>query len=239
MRKIGFLALAFLILLSLVAMTPLSTFASESPVYLMVFEWYGRGRVTFNAIPPTDNSMSNPDYKLLPFHWYTTAEYWINPNNNYNFLGTAVEAAIKAAADAWDSETSFQVFSYKGTTDRVAGVNDGFNVVSWGEYSQSNAIAVTFIWYTRTCIGGRIRMAIVETDTLLNVYFEWSLTGENGKMDVQNIMTHEFGHWCGLDDLYKDRDYWLTMYGYASFGEIYKRTLGLGDILGLQKVYGP
>ena len=78
MRKIGFLALAFLILLSLVAMTPLSTFASESPVYLMVFEWYGRGRVTFNAIPPTDNSMSNPDYKLLPFHWYTTAEYWIN-----------------------------------------------------------------------------------------------------------------------------------------------------------------
>ena len=239
MRKIGFLALAVLVLLSLVAMMPLSTFAAESPVHLMVVEWYDRGRVTFNAIPSTDNSNSTSDYKLLSFHWYTTAEYWINPTNDYGFPDDEVVYNITAAADTWDSETSFQVFSYKGTTDRVAGVNDGFNVVSWGEYSQSNAIAVTFIWYTRTRVGGRIRMAIVETDTLLNVYFAWSLTGESGKMDVQNIMTHEFGHWCGLDDLYKDRDYWLTMYGYASLGETHKRTLGYGDILGLQKVYGP
>ena len=57
-------------------------------------------------------------------------------------------------------------------------------------------------------------------------------------MDVMDIMTHEFGHWCGLKDLYSDKDYWLTMYGYAGYGETYKRTLGLGDILGLQKVYG-
>jgi len=35
--------------------------------------------------------------------------------------------------------------------------------------------------------------------------FTWSLTGEAGKMDVQNIMTHEFGHWCSLDDLYEDK----------------------------------
>jgi hypothetical protein len=58
-------------------------------------------------------------------------------------------------------------------------------------------------------------------------------------MDVQNIMTHEFGHWCGLADLYADKDYWLTMYGYSNYGETYKQTLGLGDILGLRAVYGP
>lgn len=28
------------------------------------------------------------------------------------------------------------------------------------------------------------------------------------------------------------------MYGYAGYGETYKRTLGLGDILGLETVYG-
>jgi hypothetical protein len=72
----------------------------------------------------------------------------------------------------------------------------------------------------------------------MNVVFSWSLNGEAGKMDVQNIMTHEFGHWCGLKDLYQDKDYWLTMYGYANYGETYKRTLGLGDINGLRKVYG-
>jgi hypothetical protein len=57
-------------------------------------------------------------------------------------------------------------------------------------------------------------------------------------MDVQNIMTHEFGHWCGLDDLYDSSDYWLTMYGYSGYGETYKQTLGWGDILGLKELYG-
>jgi hypothetical protein len=28
------------------------------------------------------------------------------------------------------------------------------------------------------------------------------------------------------------------MYGYADYGETYKRTLGRGDILGLEAVYG-
>jgi len=51
-------------------------------------------------------------------------------------------------------------------------------------------------------------------------------------------MTHEFGHWCGLADLYNDVDYWLTMYGYGDYGLTYARTLGLGDINGLHAVYG-
>jgi hypothetical protein len=91
-------------------------------------------------------------------------------------------------------------------------------------------IAVTYIWYTGD--------SILESDCRMNTRFKWSLVGETSKMDVQNIMTHEFGHWCGLDDLYDDADFWLTMYGYASYGETYKRDLGLGDILGLQERYG-
>ena len=71
-----------------------------------------------------------------------------------------------------------------------------------------------------------------------NTRFQWSLTGETGKMDVQNIMTHELGHFCGLKDLYNDADYWLTMYGYSDYGLTYARTLGLGDINGLKVVYG-
>jgi hypothetical protein len=230
MRKMGSLALTVLILFSLVAMLPLSVSAVES-THLMVVEWYGNGRVTLNAIPLEDNSATNPDYKLLRFHWYTTAEYLINPKNKYGILESDVVNTIQTSANTWDVETTYEVFSYKGTTAKLAGEPDGYNVVSWGTYSQANVIAVTFIWYTR---GTRI----LETDTLMNVYFAWSLSGETGKMDVQNIMTHEFGHWCGLNDLYRDKDYWLTMYGYASYGETYKRDLGLGDILGLQAVYG-
>lgn len=102
-------------------------------------------------------------------------------------------------------------------------------MIDWGKYS-AGAIAVTYIWYKGS--------HIIETDLRLNTHYKWSLSGEAGKMDVQNIVIHEFSHWCGLDDLYNDVDYWLTMYGYSNYGLTYARTLGWGDILGLQVVYG-
>ncbi|MEM3629581.1 MAG: hypothetical protein QXE06_09485 [Candidatus Bathyarchaeia archaeon] len=229
MRKIYSLIIISLLVLVSFAI-PISSYALSPQ--LIVIEWsieLSNGKVTANVIPPEDDSLTNPDYKLLPFHWYGTAKFWINPSNKYGFSTSAVVAAITASANAWDNETSAAVFSYQGITTKSAGKRDNYNVVAWGLY-RAGVIAVTYIWY--------VGDTILETDTRLNTLYKWSLTGEAGKMDVQNIMTHEFGHWCGLDDLYNDKDYWLTMYGYASYGETYKRTLGLGDILGLQTVYG-
>ena len=183
------------------------------------------------AVPPTDDSMTNPHYELMMYHWFTTINYYINPSNKYGFSATAVVNVIRTSANTWDAKTSYQVFNYVGTTSRQAGKRDGYNVVAWGRY-QAGVIAVAYIWYNI------YTLHIVETDTRMNTYYTWSLSGEAGKMDVQNIMTHEFGHWCGLDDLYSDKDYWLTMYGYADYGETYKQTLGLGDINGLKAVYG-
>ena len=231
MRRIGCLALTALILLSFAAMLPLSVSAVESTTHLMVVEWYGRGSVTLNAIPSDDDSMSNPHYELLDFWWHTTIKYWINTNNRYRFSASAVINTIKAAANTWDAETESTVFAYQGTTTRSAGRRDNYNVVAWGYYHNPYAIAVTYIWYSGN--------SIAEIDCRMNSWFRWSLSGETGKMDTQNIMTHEFGHWCGLADLYDDVDYWLTMYGYGGYGETYKRTLGLGDILGLEAHYGP
>jgi len=235
--------IAFLILQILTTHSPVAPFnfdggipndvqswGEQPPTQHVTLELRAGGDVDLNAVPPLDDSMTNPDYKLLPYHWYMTAEYWINPSNSYGLPDSGVVAAIEASAKAWDSQTSFQVFSYKGTASLPAGVRDGYNVIAWGSWD-SDVIAVTNIWYS-----GR---RVFETDTVMNTFYVWSLEGEAGKMDVQNIMTHEFGHWCGLDDLYNDKDYWLTMYGYAHDGETYKRTLGLGDILGLKAFYNP
>lgn len=221
MKNVRALPLLLMVLFSMFVALPVA-FAAQTNVEKYVVVVY--------SIPPEDDSMTNPDYALLKFHWYSTIQYYINPSNNYGFTATQVVNAITVSANTWDVETSYQVFSYKTTTSRKAGVRDGFNVVSWGTYSQANAIAVTFIWAR----GKRV----LETDCLMNVVFSWSLSGEANKMDVQNIMTHEFGHWCGLKDLYADKDYWLTMYGYADYGQTWKRTLGLGDINGLKAVYG-
>ena len=232
MEKVWNVALICIVLLPLFSSLILYASAYEQQAHLMVVEWYshGHGRVILYSIPSEDDSMTNPDYKLLPFWWHTTIKYWINPKNQYGFSTSAVITAITTAAETWDANTTFELFILQGTTRRSAGVRDGYNVVAWGLYSNPNAIAVTYIWYSGE--------TILETDTRMNTQFMWSLTGEANKMDVQNIMTHEFGHWCGLDDLYEDKDYWLTMYGYANYGETYKRTLGLGDILGLQARYG-
>jgi len=222
MKRLKVLILSLLALLPIFAMAA-AVSAAESTIH--------EETIVIYAIPPEDDSTTNPHYKLLAFHWYTTINYWINPSNRYGFSTSAVVNTIKASANTWDVETNFQVFNYKGTTYRTAGRRDGYNVVSWGYYYYPGVIAVTYIWYSGA--------QIVESDCRMNTYFKWSLSGQAGKMDVQNIMTHEFGHWCGLADLYNDVDYWLTMYGYANYGETYKRTLGLGDINGLEAVYGP
>jgi len=226
-------AFVFLAIVLVAFVFPASSWAMAAPeqVSLTVVEMASdRGVISAFSIPPSDDSSTNGDYRLLRYHWTTTAAYWVNTANPYGLDPSGVLDAVRASAETWDAETTFAVFSYSGTTTSSAGVRDGLNVVSFGSY-KAGVIGVTFIWSTRN--------RVVETDTMLNTYYVWSLTGEPGKMDVQNIMTHEFGHWAGLADLYKDRDYWLTMYGYSNFGITYQRTLGLGDVLGLRAVYGP
>jgi hypothetical protein len=221
MRKLEVLPLVLLVLFSAFAALPVTFSIVDASVELKV-------EVTY-ATPPTDNSMTNLDYTLLSYHSYSTISYYINPKNTYGFTTSAVVNTITSSVNTWDSQTSYQVFSYKGLTSRTAGKYDGYNVISWGKY-RSGVIAVTMSWVS----GGRV----LEVDCLMNTSYKWSLTGGAGKMNVQNIMTHELGHFCGLADLYNEADYWLTMYGYSNYGLTYARTLGLGDIDGLMSVYG-
>ena len=222
MRKLNTLPLVLMILFSMLAALPIVFSVTDPSVELKVVVTY--------AMPPTDNSMTNRDYKLLRYHSYSTINYYVNAANSYGLSASAVVNTITTSTNTWDVQTKYQVFSYKGTTSRMAGTYDGYNVISWGSYS-AGVIAVTMSW-----VSGR---RVLEVDCLMNTYYGWSLSGEPGKMDVQNIMTHELGHFCGLADLYKNTDYWLTMYGYSDFHETYKQTLGLGDILGLRAFYGP
>ncbi len=78
----------------------------------------------------------------------------------------------------------------------------------------------------------------MDYDISFETNYEWgNATIDPKMMDLQNIATHEIGHGIGLSDLYNSCTE-ETMYGFSSFGEIEKRTLNLGDITGLQKMYG-
>ncbi len=70
----------------------------------------------------------------------------------------------------------------------------------------------------------------IKNTTSYDVDFDWSLNGEAGKMDFENIATHELGHSVGLDDLFTEACSEDTMYGFAATGETKKSTLEGGDI---------
>jgi len=183
-----------------------------------------------------------PDYKYTGYHWNSTSpavNYVLDTSNPNGLNATTLQAAVVAGFSAWTNANNKVTFTQvAGEVPADPGLTvDGKNSVSWRSISSEypGAIGVTLVWHY---IGSKI---ILEADTLMNSDFPWSINPEGaiftGSYDVQNIATHEFGHWLMLGDLYKSRDRELTMYGYGSKGETKKDSLGYGDKLGIQRIY--
>lgn len=166
----------------------------------------------------------------------------VDARNNAGLDETAVLDAIGTAASTWVSETTANIFP---NCTLASGLTadwdspDGVNEVVFGDLDTPNAIAVTIVW---GIFGGPpAQREILEFDMIFDDEdFNWSAStdGVEGKMDLQNIATHELGHAVGLGDLYDNGCTDVTMYGYSVEGEIKKRSLEADDIAGLQKLYG-
>ncbi|MEX2393403.1 MAG: matrixin family metalloprotease, partial [Actinomycetota bacterium] len=80
-----------------------------------------------------------------------------------------------------------------------------------------------------------------DADLALNVTQHWEDIGaepdSRHSFDIRSIVTHELGHVLSLLDLYDADSLHQTMMGNAEYGETRKRTLALGDIIGLQTAY--
>jgi predicted Zn-dependent protease len=222
---IGFLLIGFVLCVGIVAAEK----PVKEPVDKIVLVHY-KDNINAKGFSATDNSTM---YKLLGVKWKTTSSvsYAINTANSGIDSDAAAIDSIKNAVNTWDGNTSGLSFLYTGTTGKTKS-QDNQNTVSWGPINNNNVIAETTIWYTR------YTKEIVETDIQMNSNLPWGITGSENVYDVQDIATHELGHVCGLGDLYAVPAGELTMYGYSSLGETKKDTLGSGDILGLQKLYG-
>lgn len=164
--------------------------------------------------------------------------YKINHSSKPNNISNSqLDQAISASFNAWTTADSKQVFTLGGETKDTAAKLNGTNALFWKRLSGS-AIAITYTWYYPAT------GVVAESDTAFNKGYAWAVTspvagdcaGAVGKYDLQNIATHEFGHWIGLDDLYGTNEKDLTMYGYGTTGELKKDSLGLGDILGVMAV---
>lgn len=193
----------------------------------------GRG-CTVSTTDPTHYALTG--WKLPP----NGLTYRVNPSkvrtpSGYTLTSEAIVAAIKDSFATWSSANSALQFTYGGTTSAQGGRLDGINAISWRNLSPGT-LAVTYVWVSR--LTGRV----VEADTVFNNRYAWydfaippEFTADNFcpdtpvAYDIRNIATHEFGHWCGLDDLYDSADKDATMYGYGDVQEVKKRTLATGD----------
>jgi len=172
--------------------------------------------------------------------WKGTPEPWVvNAANSRGLVDTFVFANLAGDIIKWEDAASTQILGDGALVSTLLAADtaspDGVNETYFADISSPGAIAVTIVW---GIFGGPpFARELVEWDMIIDdVDYDWSSTGEAGKMDFENIVTHELGHAVGMghpDNSCTEE----TMYAFADFGEIKKRTLEAGDIAGVAKLY--
>jgi hypothetical protein len=168
----------------------------------------------------------------LPSTWV----YNLNPSSVPTSVGGGnLETIAKNGFADWSAPTGVTFNPGSNTTiNRQA--YDLKNIIAWGR-AQGSALAVTYIrYYSSTGL-------VVDVDTIMNLKYPWkwansSTCADSDAYDAENILTHEQGHWVGMNDEYNATSYQnATMYGYGSKGEVKKVTLTSGDVSGAAAIY--
>jgi len=193
-------------------------------------------------VSSTSSINSSECYGLMGAKWTTKENYLVNPNNNWGLDKASIVSHHNADVSKWENvlTTPLEIIGVgTSTTKRLTADSrrpDGKNEVYFGNVKSPGAIAVTIVWATRFDVNNLGQ--IVEYDQVFDQNdYSWSLSGQAGRMDYDNIATHELGHSFGMDDLYDTSCSDQTMYGYADFGETNKQTLEVGDINGINVLY--
>ncbi len=165
-------------------------------------------------------------HRKFPIHYYV--------DSNPAMAEWAVEPVIRAFQNWENVGPSRASFVYRGLVDNPAVANDGKNCVIWvaeGWSHGSQTIAHATTWYSLE--DGEMAGCDIE----LNARdYNWSTSEEpsEGTLDIQNVITHEVGHFLGLDDVNTLDG---TMFGFILREETNKRSLHRDDIEGSSFLY--
>jgi Matrixin. len=172
--------------------------------------------------------------------WKTAEPWLVNTANSRGLTQDFVFNNIYSNTNKWDFAAGKDVLGGGSVTNDALIADttstDNKNEVYFADITDSNAIAVTIVW---GIFGGPPQSReLVEWDQVYDdVDYNWSPSGEPGKMDFENISTHELGHAAGMGDIYDPSCSAVTMFGYADNGEINKRSLEQPDIDGIKALY--
>lgn len=189
---------------------------------------------------PGDDTSSCYAFLAKGAKWKAVEPYVINPMNSEGLNETELVDNFALDASKWDDAALSDILGEGVVTagPLVADTTspDSVNEVYFGSIADEGAIAITIVW---GIFGGAPKnRELVEWDMVFDqTDFDWSMSGDPGRMDFENIATHELGHSAGMADLYTLECSEETMYGYASNGETKKSDLNAGDITGIRALY--
>lgn len=194
-----------------------------------------------------------PGESPKPIEWPSRCvRYQLNERGSSDFsngdtISDGLRQLVNRAFETWNSPsctdftlvegplTSNSTVQYKKNVEW----DENMNLVVWRDNawpyaSMHAAFALTSVTYSSNT--GRIADADIEinTDGYDFAHLSQSRTGETDKVDIANTLTHEVGHFLGLDHADSDE---ATMYRSAPSGEVKKRTLHQDDIDGLCATY--
>lgn len=214
------------------------------------------GRIKSPSSPPACRTSV---HKFMAGNWSgQTLRWWYNRASTPNRIhaNRATTHIRRAAANMAQTQNNCGLSrhnkarqNFKGSTGRTADIrshkpycmnNDGYNVVSWG--ALNGYLAVTCDWYYG--VGGSTNAVNYESDIKINrakpivarLHGPSCRRHHRHVYDLEALLTHEWGHAFGLDDL--QNHILQTMNGVMEPCRTRHRTLGRGDWTGMYILYG-
>lgn len=163
--------------------------------------------------------------------WFSggTVEYQITGTEGI----TGGNTAIENAKTTWDGFVTTRAFTRNDSTTQTNPCTGNPNTIQWSTIDGvGGALATASVCrnVATKAIGGFVMT--------LDSAEPWATDGNLSSFDVENVASHEWGHIVGLGHTNAPKDGCLATYRFTGLGEIQKRTLGLGDKLGMNNLYG-
>ena len=237
---ISFFALGALLISTAVMAAPAASSGRASspqaaaPTSEFVAELFVDYAAPSHAGPGPHPTTESADFQLTQggIKWFastTVVEYIISGDEDVS----GGNSAIETAEATWDGFITTRAFTHNDATTQINPCTGASNKVQWAAIDGAGDTLATAS-VCRNVATKEIAGFVITIDTDES----WTANGTTTTaFDVENVASHEFGHVAGLGHDNPPRSGCLTMYTFAGEGETQKRTLGLGDKLGMDALY--